>query len=304
MKSERQLTILSILLQKQSITVSELAKKLEVSKRTIQRDIDALSLSGIPIVTRQGLGGGISILDSFKLNKTLLTDNEMAAILSGLRSLDSVSQGNSNRYLMEKLREGSSSVVTGSEYMLIDLSSWFHDSITQKINTLKDAISNRKVVSFRYISPTSDELRKVEPYYLVFHWSNWYVWAYSIERSAMRLFKLNRIENVNILNEDYIDRKPDLPNLISQNLFNQGQKVSVVFDSSVKWRVYENFGVENIFTLPDGRILFKGKYSDEDYFLSFMLTFTNKAEILEPLELRDKMAKLTNEIRGVYEKMV
>lgn len=304
MKSERQLTILSILLQKQSITVSELAKKLEVSKRTIQRDIDALSLSGIPIVTRQGLGGGISILDSFKLNKTLLTDNEMAAILSGLRSLDSVSQGNSNRYLMEKLREGSSSVVTGSEYMLIDLSSWFHDSITQKINTLKDAISNRKVVSFRYISPTSDELRKVEPYYLVFHWSNWYVWAYSIERSAMRLFKLNRIENVNILNEDYIDRKPDLPNLISQNFFNQGQKVSVVFDSSVKWRVYENFGVENIFTLPDGRILFKGKYSDEDYFLSFMLTFTNKAEILEPLELRDKMAKLTNEIRGVYEKMV
>lgn len=304
MKSERQLTILSILLQKQSITVSELAKKLEVSKRTIQRDIDALSLSGIPIVTRQGLGGGISILDSFKLNKTLLTDNEMAAILSGLRSLDSVSQGNSNRYLMEKLREGSSSVVTGSEYMLIDLSSWFHDSITQKINTLKDAISNRKVVSFRYISPTSDELRKVEPYYLVFHWSNWYVWAYSIERSAMRLFKLNRIENVNILNEDYIDRKPDLPNLISQNFFNQGQEVSVVFDSSVKWRVYENFGVENISTLPDGRILFKGKYSDEDYFLSFMLTFTNKAEILEPLELRDKMAKLTNEIRGVYEKMV
>ena len=97
MKSERQLTILSILLQKESITVSELAKKLEVSKRTIQRDIDTLALSGIPIVTRQGLGGGISILDSFKLNKTLLTDNEMAAILSGLRSLDSVSQGNSNR---------------------------------------------------------------------------------------------------------------------------------------------------------------------------------------------------------------
>ena len=304
MKSERQLTILSILLQKESITVSELAKKLEVSKRTIQRDIDTLALSGIPIVTRQGLGGGISILDSFKLNKTLLTDNEMAAILSGLRSLDSVSQGNSNRYLMEKLSEGSSCVVTGSEYMLIDLSSWFHDSITQKINTLKAAISNHKLVSFRYISPKSDEIRRVEPYYLVFQWSNWYVWAYSIERSAMRLFKLNRIDSINVLDESFIDRKPDLPNLISQNFFNQGQEVSVAFDSSVKWRVYENFGVENVSTLPDGRILFKGKYSDEEYFLSFMLTFTDKAEILEPIELRDKLIKLTNDIRGVYEKMV
>lgn len=88
MKSERQLAILTVLLQKDIITISELAKKLEVSTRTIQRDIDDLNLSGIPIVSKQGLGGGISILDSFKLDKTLLSSNEMAAILSGLRSLD------------------------------------------------------------------------------------------------------------------------------------------------------------------------------------------------------------------------
>lgn len=304
MKSERQLTILTILLQKDSITVSELAKKLEVSKRTIQRDIDALSLSGIPIVTKQGIGGGISIVDSFKLNKTLLTDDEMAAILSGLRSLDSISKNNSNRYLMEKLKEGSSSVVTGSEYMLIDLSSWFHDSITDKINTLKEAINSRRVVSFRYISPTSDEIRKVEPYYLVFRWSNWYLWAHSIERSAMRLFKLNRIEKIIVLDEKYSDRNPELPELLNQNIFEQGPKVSVAFDPSVKWRVYENFGKENISTLPDGRILFKGNYADEDYFLTFLLTFRDKAEILEPEYLREKLCKFSDEIRSVYEKMV
>ena len=97
MKSERQLTILSILLQKESITVSELSKKLEVSKRTIQRDIDTLAQAGIPIVSKQGLGGGISIVEGFKLDKTLLTDSEMAAILSGLRSLNSISNNSSNR---------------------------------------------------------------------------------------------------------------------------------------------------------------------------------------------------------------
>ena len=57
MKSERQLAILTVLLQKDIITISELAKKLEVSTRTIQRDIDDLNLSGIPIVSKQGLGG-------------------------------------------------------------------------------------------------------------------------------------------------------------------------------------------------------------------------------------------------------
>lgn len=304
MKSERQLAILTVLLQKDIITISELAKKLEVSTRTIQRDIDDLNLSGIPIVSKQGLGGGISILDSFKLDKTLLSSNEMAAILSGLRSLDSVSKSNSNRYLMEKLSAGSSNIITGSEYMLIDLSSWFHDDVTEKINTFKNAISKRKLVSFRYISPTSDEIRKVEPYYLVFHWSNWYVWAYSIERSAMRLFKLNRIENISTLDETYINRNPSLPSLSSQNIFDQGQEVSVAFDSSVKWRLYENFGKENLSHLPDGRILFKGRYADEDYFLTFLLTFKDKAEVLEPKYLREKICTFCDEIRGVYEKMV
>ena len=135
MKSERQLTLLSILLQKESITVSELSKKLEVSKRTIQRDIDTLAQAGIPIVSKQGLGGGISIVEGFKLDKTLLTDSEMAAILSGLRSLDSISNNSSNRHLMEKLSEGSSNVLTLNEYMLIDLLSWAHDDVAAKRST-------------------------------------------------------------------------------------------------------------------------------------------------------------------------
>ena len=304
MKSERQLTILSILLQKESITVSELSKKLEVSKRTIQRDIDTLAQAGIPIVSKQGLGGGISIVEGFKLDKTLLTDSEMAAILSGLRSLDSISNNSSNRHLMEKLSEGSSNVLTLNEYMLIDLSSWAHDEITSKLSTFKDAIKSRRLVTFRYISPTSDELRRVEPYYLVFHWSNWYVWAYSIERSAMRLFKLNRIDDIKVLDECYIDRKPAEPVFAEQEYFNPSLDVSVIFDSSVRWRVYESFGRENLTTLPDNRVLFKGKFADEDYFLTFLLSFRDKAEILKPEYLRERICKFCDEIRCVYEKMV
>ena len=63
MKIDRLIGILSILLQKETVTAPALAEQFEVSRRTISRDIDTLCQAGIPIVTRQGVNGGISIMD-------------------------------------------------------------------------------------------------------------------------------------------------------------------------------------------------------------------------------------------------
>ena len=90
MKIDRQLGILSMLLQRENITASYLSQMFEVSTRTINRDIEDLCKAGIPIVTRQGVGGGISIMDGYKIDRTMLTRDEMQDILAGLRSLDSV----------------------------------------------------------------------------------------------------------------------------------------------------------------------------------------------------------------------
>lgn len=90
MKIDRQLGILSILLQTESVTAPYLSEIFEVSRRTINRDIEDLCKAGIPIVTRQGKDGGISIIDGYKIDKTMLTRDEMQDILAGLRSLDSV----------------------------------------------------------------------------------------------------------------------------------------------------------------------------------------------------------------------
>ena len=91
MKIDRVIGILSILLQREKVTASELAKKFEVSRRTIIRDIEEINKAGIPIVTFQGQGGGISVMDGFRLDRTLLSNDDMKAILAGLKSLDSVS---------------------------------------------------------------------------------------------------------------------------------------------------------------------------------------------------------------------
>ena len=124
MKLDRLIGILSVLLQRETVTAPYLADKFEVSRRTINRDIETLCGAGIPICTKQGAHGGISILENYKIDRTLLSANEMQDILAGLRSLDSVHGTNQYEQLMEKLSAGSSDFMTGNQSVLIDLSSW------------------------------------------------------------------------------------------------------------------------------------------------------------------------------------
>ena len=84
MKMDRLIGILSILLQRERVTAPELAEQFEVSRRTIQRDIESLCRAGIPIATAQGAGGGISIMEGYRVDRTVLTAPEMQAILAGL----------------------------------------------------------------------------------------------------------------------------------------------------------------------------------------------------------------------------
>ena len=123
MKIDRLIGILSILLQQEKVTAPYLAEKFEVTRRTISRDIENLCKAGIPIVTAQGKNGGISIMDGYRFDRTLLTSSDMQAILAGLRSLDSVSGTRRYAQLMEKLSAGTGGLVPGGAHMLIDLSS-------------------------------------------------------------------------------------------------------------------------------------------------------------------------------------
>ena len=106
MKLERLICILSLLLDQDKIIAPKLAEHFEVSRRTIQTDIESLCRSGIQIVIAQGAGGGISILRGYHVDRTVLTTPEMQAILAGLRSLDSVSSTRRYAHLMGHLSVG------------------------------------------------------------------------------------------------------------------------------------------------------------------------------------------------------
>lgn len=137
MKMERLIGILSILLQRERITAPELAEQFEVSRRTIQRDIESLCRAGIPIATAQGAGGGISIMEGYRVDRDGAHRTGDAGHSGGLRSLDSVSGTRRYAKLMDKLSAGTSGLVPGGAYMLIDLSSWYKTSLPPKIELIQ-----------------------------------------------------------------------------------------------------------------------------------------------------------------------
>ncbi|MFW5650842.1 MAG: helix-turn-helix transcriptional regulator [Acetivibrio ethanolgignens] len=300
MKIDRLIGILSILLQKDMVTAPYLAERFEVSRRTINRDIEALCKAGIPVVTRQGTNGGISIMEDYKINCTLLTNTELRDILAGLRSLDSINGTNRYSQLMEKLSVGSSDFMTGNQSMLIDLSSWYKDSLISKIELIRTAIDNNTELQFFYYSPKGQQQRRVEPYYLIFRWSSWYLWGWCKEREDYRLFKLNRMDKVVLSDVEFPKRSVPLPDLSSERIFPGNVRVKALFEAECKWRLVEEFGIESFEEQPDGRLLFHADYTDRESLLSWILTFQDKVVLLGPEGLRDELLIVLDKMKERY----
>ena len=280
MKIDRLIGILSILLQEEKTTAPELAERFEVSRRTINRDIEDLCKAGIPIRTAQGTGGGISIMDGYRMDRTILTSKDMQMILAGLRSLDSVSGSSYYSQLMEKIQTGSSEFISGRDSMLIDLSSWYKGSLAPKIEVIQSAIESRHLMRFEYFAPSGESDRRIEPYYLVFQWSSWYVWGWCLERKDYRLFKLNRMDKVAEIDKEFICRNAPMPDLSTEKIFPGGIKVKALFTPDMKWRLAD--------------------YTDMENLVTWLMTFGAKAEVLEPIEARDIIRRNAEETLNIY----
>ncbi len=299
MKLDRLIGILSILLQQDKITAPELAEKFEVSVRTILRDIDDISKAGIPITTSQGQGGGISIMDGYKIDRTLLSSSEMQAIFSGLKSLDSVSGTNRYRQLMDKLSV--SNTINADNHIIIDLATWDKNAVSTKIELIKAAMEQKRIITFRYYSPERTEQRSIEPYRLVFQWSSWYVWGFCVKRQDYRLFKLTRMTELTKTEDAFVQR--DIPEYECDKLRHTKGEISatVRFDKSVKWRIVDEFGTENFTEDENGNVILTFTWSDKLSFYSYVLGFRENAEIISPAEYREEFLELLKNITAKYQ---
>lgn len=296
MKIDRQIGILSILLQKERVKVKELSEKFEVSTRTIARDIDDICAAGIPIVSERGQSGGISVMEGFKLDKTLLTSLEMQGIIAGLKGLDSVCGTSRYRQLMEKLSPDAVQV----NDIIIDLSSWDKTAVADKIEFIRTAINDCEKIAFAYYSPSGDSNRTIEPYSLIFQWSNWYVWGWCESRGDYRMFKLTRLAELRLAGEKFERR--DVPEYSCDKLRHTKGEIEarVRFDKSVKWRIIDEFGTELPEFEEDGSAQVVFTWSDVPSFYQYILSFGDKAEIISPDKYRREFGELLKRMLEKY----
>ena len=302
MKLDRLLGIVTTLLQQDMVTAPYLAEQFEVSRRTINRDIEELCMAGIPVVTMQGSGGGISIASGYKLDKTLITKGEMQAILAGLKSLDSVSGSNEYKRIGEKFGQSppteSDTVYDSSGHILINLASYYRGSIAPKIEMLKKSIEERHMVEFDYYCYSGEEHREVEPYVITFQWSSWYLYAYCKKREDFRLFKLNRmldlmVQPTSFEGREILPLQTDIVNMYHDNIH-----LIAEFDTSQKWKLIDEYGPESFHELESGKLLFESTFENKYNLMSWILGFGDKVQILSPKSVIEEYTLIaTNMIR-------
>ena len=299
MKIERLIGILSVLLQKDMVTASDLADMFEVSRRTIQRDIEDLCRAGIPLMTRQGTGGGISIMGNYRMDRTVFTAKEMQDILTGIHGLDSIHRTNKYGQLMEKVCAGSSDFVTGDQNILIDLSSWHKKSLIPKIEILRTAIEQYRIVKFLYFSSEKSTRRRIEPYYLIFRWSSWYVWGWCCKCNESG-FKL-KFQNGRVLefNRKHFEKRI-LPDFDYENMFRKISS-SAAFSGKCRWRLVEEYGKDSFQEQKDGTLLFYWIFSDKNHLIRWLLTFGADVKVLEPSEIKEEIKAVVEQIRRNYQ---
>lgn len=311
MKIDRLLGILSIIANTDRITIRELAERFEASKRTIFRDLDTLNESGVPIVTYSGLGGGVAVIEGYKLKNNILSKNDIKNVFTALNGLRSVDESADLKNLMAKLiPEETSTVFSESDYV-IDLSSWFKDSITQeKVSDLHKAIKNRNCIYLEYISKKSRSTRIIPPHKIVFKQSYWYLYAFCEDNQEFRLFKVNRIVDFKIMDESFNCKeveKIDFRKDFGVGFFSS-QNTTLLFEVILEYDVTNEFFLTDKIDAKFFHRINSSKEKSQIIFLvsdlelatNLVFSLQDKVKVIEPLELKEAIKTKIKRIDKFY----
>lgn len=284
MKIDRLFSIVQILVNKKIITAKELAEQFDVSVRTIYRDIDILSANGIPVYSVQGKGGGISILDNYSIDKTIVSDDDQNKILMALQSVNATGQIDVKDSLI-KLKNLFRKNET--DWIEIDFSGW-EQSDDEKNNfvMIKESIMKLRCVKFNYYNNKGEvSERIVEPYKLVFKQNKWYVYGYCRKRGDFRFFKLTRIERLEVTDELFNKRNDVSMNVNYSVEERKTIKVKLKISMSAASRVYDEFR-KGVITRECDNLIVEADIPKDKWIYNYFLGYGDELEVLEPEGLR------------------
>ena len=203
----RVLTVLEILQARDHVTGAELAERLEVDLRTVQRYIVRLKDLNIPIDSSPGVGGAYRLRPGFRLPPLLLTNEEAFALSLGLRALRQIglsafapaterALAKLGRVLPESLRE---SIRTVEDVVAIEPGPWVVSTSVECLIRAASAIRTGKKIRFAYRSHDgAASRRQIEPYAVMHTDGRWYLIGHCLLRKALRTFRLDRVSDLEV----------------------------------------------------------------------------------------------------------
>ncbi len=294
MKNNRLFRLLYLLLEKGTHTAPALAEALEVSVRTVYRDVEALSMAGVPIYTSPGKGGGICLLSSYTVDKALLSDDEQNQILFAIQSLQLADQ--QVDALLSKL--GAAFQKPASSWIAVDFSRWgFQKTDHERFTLLKEAILQREVLHLTYCGAAGETSeRNIHPLRLMFKNKCWYLQAYCERAQDHRVFKISRIVQLTPTERHFEQDTAPIPPLESETTFAPGPPLLFSFSPAAALRVYDEFDQTCIQKQDNGSLLVEVPFPIDQWVIFYLLSFGTDVTILHPPELRKVLADQAEKI--------
>lgn len=327
MRADRLLAILLYLQTHGRTTAADLAERLEVSERTIYRDLDALSASGVPVYAERGPGGGCTLDEDYRTNLTGLKEDEVRSLfMSGIYGpLQDLGLGKSLEDAMLKLQASlpdghRRNAEIARQRLHFDAASWNRpDEAVPHLREINEAVWQQRLLGIVYRKGDGAYSEKVvEPYGLVAKASIWYLVAATTgEEKKMTVFRVSRIQSVR-LTDVYFERPEDfdLADFWSKWIVDFKSNlprypVKVRFATSALRYLQQVFG-EGIFSRvneagpPDanGILTVVLVFEDMHFARNRLMGLGTLVEVLEPQELRDSILTLASSLVEFYSRQL
>lgn len=284
MQNNRALEIMAILSDKENVTAGKLARRFDVSTRTIYRDIDMLIQAGIPISASRGKNGGILLADDYIVDPA---------------ALDSVSHMNIAA-VMQKLSNPNESEVSGIPVIPSVSTDWVEVNLSdvqdngeeqKKFDRIKSAVINSSAIEFDYFNSLGQtSLRTANPLKLIFKGATWFLYAYCGDKQDFRSFKVSRIRNLRILSHFEPSQIPENPPDAESSPQNM-ECVSLLLkiNPTMAYRVFDEF--QTFIKDSDKSFLVQTQMPPGEWLYSYLMSYGEYLEVLKPDWLKAELKK-------------
>ncbi|GAA0777053.1 YafY family protein [Clostridium subterminale] len=253
----------------------------------------------------KGKNGGISLLEEYSINKTILSDKDKQSLIVALKTLEATkypeidSVTNKISFMLNKEEL--------SNWIDIDFSKWGSDfNENDKFNQIKIAILNNKLIEFSYINSFGNRsIRTIEPMKLIYKGQTWYLYGFCKLKEEARTFRITRIKDLVIKKENFIRRNiKDIDTNHSKKLIENMVNLKLKLYKEVLYRIFDDFDQNILIDNQDGTYEVNIELPENEWLYGYILSFGNYVEVIEPKYIRDIVLHKMKETIKIYEEKI